>query len=36
MAAILIVEDDGLAAGHMARTLRQSGHTSILAPDARC
>lgn len=35
MAAILIVEDDGLVAGHMARTLRQAGHTPILAPDAR-
>jgi DNA-binding response OmpR family regulator len=35
MAAILIVEDDGLVARHMARTLRQSGHTPILAPDGR-
>ncbi|MBI1999956.1 MAG: response regulator transcription factor [candidate division NC10 bacterium] len=35
MAAILIVADDGLAAGHMARTLRQAGHTAILASDAR-
>ncbi len=35
MAAILIVEDDGLVAGHMARTLRQAGHTPILAPDAQ-
>lgn len=35
MAAILIVEDDGLVAGHFARTLRQAGHTPILAHDAR-
>lgn len=35
MAAILIVEDDGLVAGHLARILRQAGHTPILAPDAR-
>lgn len=35
MAAILIVEDDGLVAGQMARTLRQAGHTPILAPDTR-
>src|SRR3990172_2193614 len=35
MAAILIVEDDGLVAGHVARTLRQAGHTPILASDAR-
>ncbi len=35
MAAILIVEDDGLVAGQMARTLRQDGHTPILAHDAR-
>jgi DNA-binding response OmpR family regulator len=34
MAAILIVEDDGLVAGHMARTLRQAGHTPVLAADA--
>lgn len=34
MAAILIIEDDGLIAGQMARTLRQAGHTPILAPDA--
>jgi len=34
MAAILIVEDDGLVAGQMARTLRQAGHTPILAHDA--
>ncbi len=33
MAAILIVEDDGLVAGQMARTLRQAGHTPILAHD---
>lgn len=36
MAAILIVEDDGLIAGHFARTLRQAGHTPILAHDAHC
>ena len=35
MAAVLIIEDDGLVAGYMARTLRQAGHTPILAPDAR-
>jgi DNA-binding response OmpR family regulator len=35
MAEILIVEDDGLAAGLMARTLRQAGHTPILARDGR-
>lgn len=35
MAAILIVGDDRLLIGHMARTLRQAGHTPILAPDAR-
>jgi len=35
MAAILIVEDDGLMAGQMARTLRQAGHALILAADAR-
>ncbi len=34
MAAILIVEDDGLIAGHFARALRQAGHTPILAHDA--
>jgi CheY-like chemotaxis protein len=32
---ILIVEDDGLVAGQMARTLRQAGHVLILAPNAR-
>ncbi len=35
MARILIVENDGLVAAHMARTLREAGHTPILAPDAR-
>lgn len=35
MATILIVEDDGLVAGQMARTLRSAGHTTILASDAR-
>ncbi len=35
MAALLFVEDDGLVAGQMARTLRQDGHTPILAHDAR-
>jgi DNA-binding response OmpR family regulator len=35
MAAILIVEDDELVAGQMARTLRKAGHVPILAPDAR-
>ncbi|HSB80418.1 MAG TPA: response regulator [Candidatus Methylomirabilis sp.] len=34
MAAILIVEDDGLIAGHLSRILRQAGHTPILVPDA--
>jgi len=34
MAAILIVEDDGLVAGQMARTLRKAGHTPIFAHDA--
>ncbi len=34
MAAILIVEDDGVLARHMVRTLRQAGHAPILAPDA--
>jgi DNA-binding response OmpR family regulator len=35
MAAILIVASDGALAKHMVRTLRQAGHTPILAPDAR-
>lgn len=35
MATVLIVEGDGLVARGMARTLRQAGHTPILAPDAR-
>jgi DNA-binding response OmpR family regulator len=34
MATILIVEDDGLLARHMARILRGAGHTPILASDA--
>ncbi|HWT83527.1 MAG TPA: hypothetical protein VN648_32550 [Candidatus Methylomirabilis sp.] len=33
MATILIVENDGLAAEHVVRTLRQAGHTPVLAPD---
>ncbi len=35
MGAVLIVEDDGLIARQMARTLRQAGHMPILARDAR-
>jgi CheY-like chemotaxis protein len=35
MAAILIVEEDGVLAQQMARTLRQTGHIPILAPDAQ-
>ena len=35
MAKILIVEDDGLVARHMAQTLREAGHTPILAADER-
>jgi CheY-like chemotaxis protein len=35
MATILIVEDDGLVARHMARILRGAGHTPILASDGR-
>ncbi len=35
MARILIVQNDGLAAARMARTLSEPGHTPILAPDAR-
>jgi CheY-like chemotaxis protein len=35
MAAILIVEEDGVLAQQMARTLRQAGHFPILASDAR-
>jgi DNA-binding response OmpR family regulator len=35
MATILIAEDDELLARQMARTLRQAGHVSILARDAR-
>jgi DNA-binding response OmpR family regulator len=34
MASILIVEADSLVAAHMARTLREAGHTSILVRDA--
>jgi CheY-like chemotaxis protein len=35
MGAVLIVEDDGLVAGQMGRTLRQAGHMPIIAQDAR-
>ncbi len=35
MASVLIVEDDGLVARHMARALRDAGHTPVLAPDGR-
>jgi len=35
MATVLIVEDDGLVARHMARILRGAGHTPILASDGR-
>jgi DNA-binding response OmpR family regulator len=35
MAAILIVEEDGVLVQQMARTLRQAGHFLILASDAR-
>jgi DNA-binding response OmpR family regulator len=35
MASVLIVEDDGLVARHMAHVLRQVGHTPIVAYDAR-
>ena len=34
MASVLIVEDDGLVARHIARVLRQVGHTPIVAYDA--
>ena len=34
MASILIVEDDGLVARHIAHVLRQVGHTPIVAYDA--
>jgi DNA-binding response OmpR family regulator len=34
MAAILIVEEDGVLAQQMARTLHQTGHLPILASDA--
>ena len=35
MASVLIVEDDGLIARHMARALRDAGHIPVLAPDGR-
>ena len=35
MATILVVEDDGLIARDMVRTLRQAGHNPILACDVR-
>ncbi len=35
MASILIVEDDGLVARQMARTLRDAGHSPTLASDGR-
>ena len=35
MAKILIVEDDGPVARHMAQTLREAGHTLVLAADKR-
>lgn len=35
MAAILIVEEDGVLAQQMARTLRQTGHFPILVSDAQ-
>lgn len=35
MATILIVDDDGLIARQMARTLRDAGHTPALASDGR-
>ncbi len=35
MASVLIVEDDWLVARHLARTLREAGHTPSIAPDAR-
>ncbi len=35
MARVLIVEDDGLVARQMARTLRDAGHSPALAPDGR-
>jgi len=35
MALVLIVEDDGLVASQMARTLREAGHLPLRAPDGR-
>ena len=35
MASVLIVEDDGLVARHIAHVLRQVGHTPIMAYDAQ-
>ncbi len=35
MASVLIVEDDWLVARHLARTVRDVGHTPTIAPDAR-
>ncbi|MBI4537079.1 MAG: response regulator transcription factor [candidate division NC10 bacterium] len=35
MASVLIVENDGLVASQMARTLREAGHLPIRAPDGR-
>jgi DNA-binding response OmpR family regulator len=35
MARILIVEDDGLLAGHMAQAPRGAGHAPVLALDVR-
>lgn len=35
MASVLIVEDDGLVASQMARTLREAGHLPLRAPDGR-
>ncbi len=31
MATILLVEEDGLTAKHLARSLRQAGHTLLFA-----
>ncbi len=35
MAAILIVENDRQVAGYLAHTIREAGHTPIIASDAR-
>ncbi len=35
MAIILLVEEDGLIAQHLARSLRQAGHTTLLARDGQ-